>query len=67
MLTVFVLAWEEDGLDEIPYLAAGPEGDRLDLIAGDAEISELVVRKAIQLGNSRAIRAPVTIVADQVH
>ena len=42
-------------------------GDDLDLVADDAEIMELAVRKATQLGNRLAINAPVTIVADQVH
>jgi len=42
-------------------------GDVLDLVADDAEIMELTVRKATQLGNGVAINAPVTIVADQVH
>ena len=42
-------------------------GDRSDFVADDAEIVELTVRKATQLGNGVAVNAPVTIVADQVH
>lgn len=36
-------------------------------MTGDAEISELAIREAVQLDNRRAIRAPVAEILDQVH
>jgi hypothetical protein len=35
--------------------------------AGDAEVVELAVGEAAQLGNRLPVAAPVTVIADQVH
>src|SRR5690606_19691492 len=35
--------------------------------AGNAEIVEVTVRKAAQLGNGVPVAAPVAVIADQVH
>ena len=44
-----------------------PAGDRGNLAPVDAEVVELAVRKAVQLGNGVPVTAPVAVVADQVH
>lgn len=67
MPTISAGVWEEDDPDEIFHSAAARTGDGLDLMTGNAEISELAVGKAVQLGNRRAISAPVTKILDQVH
>ena len=67
MPTISAGVWEEDDPDEIFHSAATRTGDGLDLMTGNAEISELAVGKAVQLGNRRAISAPVTKILDQVH
>ena len=41
--------------------------DRLDFGAVDAEVRELTVRKAAQLGNGFPVAAPVAVVAKDVH
>lgn len=65
-MTSFVRVGEEVDPGEIPCLDR-LAGDHLDLVADDAEIMELTVRKPTQLGNRLAINAPVTIATDQVH
>ena len=44
-----------------------PAGDGGNVATGNAEIGELAVRKAVQLGNGVPVTAPVAVVADQVH
>ena len=65
-LAVFVLAWEEDGLDEIPWLD-GLAGHRMNLSAIDAEVGKLAIGKARQFSDSITIAAPVTVVTNDIH
>ena len=44
-----------------------PAGDGGNVATGNAEIGELAVRKAVQLGNGVPVTAPVAVIADQVH
>ena len=63
---LFVVAGEEVGSDEIPWLDRLARY-RLDLVTIDAEIGELPIGKPTQLGNRLTISSPVAVAADQVH